>query len=328
MAVSRRLILLLFLSATLAVGQRDVYRDVARIVAVGDVHGDADALESVLQSAAVIDGQKNWSGGKTHLVLLGDLPDRGPDTRRIAEWLIGLEKSARRAGGAVHVLVGNHDAMMVYGDLRYVTPAEYAAFADGKSAERREDLLRLAMERDHPADAAAYRQKFEAATPLGFVEHRKAWEPGGVLGRWVGARAAILHINDTLFIHAGISPRVLESFSFEQINRQIRAELTDISKVPNGLATAEDGPLWFRGLASDQGPEAEAHAAAVCAKFGVARIVIGHTPTKQPIVSRLGGRVINVDVGLSRAYGGPRDALVYEDGVWFTLPAGQKTPLR
>ena len=48
--------------------------------------------------------QRNkWSGGKTHLVQMGDLIDRGPDSRKIMDLLMNLEQQARR-GGAVTCL--------------------------------------------------------------------------------------------------------------------------------------------------------------------------------------------------------------------------------
>ena len=107
------------------------------IIAVGDIHGDYDAYVSILREAGLIDAKGKWSGGRSILVQLGDIPDRGPDTRKIIEHLMGLEKAARRKGGRVAALIGNHEAMNVTGDLRYVTPEEYAAFATRKSPKTR-----------------------------------------------------------------------------------------------------------------------------------------------------------------------------------------------
>jgi hypothetical protein len=103
-----------------------VWTGVDRIVAVGDVHGDYQQFVTVLRSASVIDERDTWIGGATHLVQTGDIPDRGPDTRKIFELLQRLEKQAKKDKGMVHALIGNHEAMNVYGDLRYVTPEEYA----------------------------------------------------------------------------------------------------------------------------------------------------------------------------------------------------------
>src|SRR6266542_113549 len=99
----------------------DTWKGVERIVAVGDVHGDLPQFTAVLRSAEVIDRDGNWSGGKTHLVQAGDLLDRGPDSRKVIELLMKLEKQAREASGEVHCLVGNHETMNLYGDLRYVS---------------------------------------------------------------------------------------------------------------------------------------------------------------------------------------------------------------
>src|SRR5579864_4282595 len=127
-----------------------VWSGVERIVAVGDVHGDYDQLEAVLKTAGLIDAQGNWAGGKTHLVQTGDILDRGPDSRKCMDLLMRLEKQAEEAGGYVHALIGNHEAMNVYGDLRYTSPGEFAAFRDEE------------FEKKHPPDGTH---------PPGYAEH-------------------------------------------------------------------------------------------------------------------------------------------------------------
>src|SRR5256885_1640875 len=89
----------------------DILTGVERVVAVGDIHGDADQLVAVLRSASLIDDKGAWSGGKAHLVQTGDILDRGPDSRRAMDILMRLEIEATKAGGAVHALIGNHEAM-------------------------------------------------------------------------------------------------------------------------------------------------------------------------------------------------------------------------
>src|SRR6185369_4465937 len=111
---------------------------VDRVVVFGDLHGDYGKFHDMLLQAGLIDGKDNWAGGKTHLVQVGDVPDRAPDTRKILDLLIKLEGQARKAGGYVHALIGNHEAMNMEGDLRYTTPEEFAAFADRDSAKRRD----------------------------------------------------------------------------------------------------------------------------------------------------------------------------------------------
>jgi hypothetical protein len=290
--VTRRTFLSLALASlapAAAFAQKDVYTRAARVAAIGDIHGDMAALREALGLAGVIDAGGKWTGGKTHLVQIGDLPDRGPDTKVVIEYLMELEKQARRAGGFVHVLIGNHDAMNVYGDLGYVSPPEFAAFATPRSAEAREEVIQAILRRDNPPDKEALRAKLEKEMPLGWVEQRRAWTlPDGAFGRWTAGHNAVLKIDDTLFVHAGISPRVA-AMGISDINKAVRQELRDPAKVAGGVAQAEDGPLWYRGLATATAAEIGAHVDNVLAAYGVKRIVIGHTPTRAPIVGRLGG---------------------------------------
>ena len=52
---------------------------------------------------------------------------------------MALEKEAGQAGGRVVSLLGNHEMMNIMGDLRYVTPVNYASFSDSNS-EKRQNL--------------------------------------------------------------------------------------------------------------------------------------------------------------------------------------------
>ena len=75
----------------------------------------------------------NWAAGKTHLVQIGDVLDRGPDSRKAMDLLMKLEGQAADAGGAVHPLIGNHEAMVLLNDWRYVHPAEELAFGGAEA---------------------------------------------------------------------------------------------------------------------------------------------------------------------------------------------------
>ena len=107
------------------------------VVAIGDVHGDFDDFVAILQHIGLIDKENHWSGGKTTLVQVGDLLDRGPKPRLVMDLMMALEPEAPKAGGRVVSLLGNHEMMNIMGDLRYVTPENYASFADSQSDERR-----------------------------------------------------------------------------------------------------------------------------------------------------------------------------------------------
>jgi hypothetical protein len=97
-----------------------------RIVAVGDLHGDFSAWRDILRSASLVDNKGRWSGGDTTLIQTGDAVDRGPNSLEIIQDLMRLQKEAARAHGQVIAMVGNHEAMNLTGDLRYVSAADYA----------------------------------------------------------------------------------------------------------------------------------------------------------------------------------------------------------
>ncbi|HLY12308.1 MAG TPA: metallophosphoesterase [Planctomycetota bacterium] len=279
----------------------DVLTGVERVVAVGDVHGDYDQFVAVLRSARLLDEKGAWIGGKAHLVQTGDILDRGPDSRKAMDLLIRLEAEAARAGGAVHALIGNHEAMNLYGDLRYVSEGELAAFRDAASEKARDELYR-----DYQKSAKGVvfddvsRKAWDADHPLGYAEHRRAFGPEGVYGRWIRGHHAVIRIDGTLFLHGGISPKYAD-WGVRTINERIRIELADFTKLEGGVVTDDEGPLWYRGLAL-RGRELETHVQTVLRNFGVDRIAIGHTYTEGAVLPRFGGRVLQIDVGLSKVY--------------------------
>ena len=171
----------------------DTFTSVGRIVAVGDVHGGYDEFVAILRAARVIDGKHRWSGGRTHLVQTGDLVDRGAGSRQVMDLVMRLEGEARAAGGRVHALLGNHEVMNLTGDLRYTSPAEYAAFATSRSPEVRERAYATLADPSRKDDPA-YREQWEREHPLGWVEHRAAFGPRGRYGQWIRQHNAIVRI--------------------------------------------------------------------------------------------------------------------------------------
>ncbi len=283
-----------------------IWENVERIVAVGDVHGDYDQLVTVLKSAGLIDDQLNWSGGKTHLVQNGDVLDRGPDSRKAMDLLMRLEKQAAEADGYVHALIGNHEAMNVYGDLRYTSAGEFAAFRDENSEKTRAAALKT----EHPADTA----RWEAQHPLGYFEHRKQFSPDGYYGKWIASHDAVIKINDTLFLHGGLSSRYA-SMKIKDMNQSVREELKDQTKLKGGIVSDTEGPLWYRGEAQGDA-SLEPLVDKIRKNFGVERIVLGHTYADAAITPRFDGKVILIDIGLSRVYDGigKVGCLVIENG--------------
>ena len=277
----------------------DVWTGVERIVAIGDVHGDYEQFIKVLQSAELIDASGNWIGGKAHLVQTGDIVDRGPDSRAIMDLLIRLEQQANAAGGAVHTLIGNHEAMDVYGDLRYVSAAEFSAFRP----------LNLKTDQQFAYDAQSNTVNTIVAEPArsasqaipGVAEWTAAFGAEGVYGRWIRSHNAVVKIDRTLFVHAGLGQKYAD-WSLDRINDTVRQELRDFNQLHGGIATDEQGPLWFRGLAEGDESTYQPLVDQLLKHFDVDRIVIGHSDSNAAITPRFHGKVILIDVGLSRVY--------------------------
>ncbi len=82
--------------------------------------------------------------------------------------LMRLEKQAPLQGGAVHCLIGNHEAMNLTGDYRYVSEGE-------------------------------------AASHGGMKQLARNMGPRGRYGGWILEHNAVVRINNAVFLHAGIS---------------------------------------------------------------------------------------------------------------------------
>ena len=316
-------------------------RDASRVVAIGDVHGAYRELVAVLRLAGLVDDKERWSGGRTYLVQTGDLLDRGPETRPVLELMMRLEGEAKKAGGRVYALLGNHEVMNVLGDLRYVSPEEYKRFETTRSVENRERFYRsraiaarrAANDARHEFDEAAFRRKFEEDVPLGFVERVHEFSEGGRYGRWLRARPAMVRIGGVAFLHGGLTPEVA-ALGCEAINATLRREINDDfartrQKPLATLAAGENGPLWFRGMAREDETRWQPSLERVLAGIGARAVVIGHTVTSDGrITPRFGGRVVMIDVGMNPLYGRNLAALeIGPDGAMSALYDGRREAL-
>ena len=298
-----------------------------RIVAIGDLHGDHDAWRAIAMAAGLIDENGKWTGGDATLVQLGDVVDRGPDSLKIIRDLMRLQSDAPKRGGKVIVVLGNHEAMMMIGDMRYVHPGEYAAFVDPDSRGRRNRVYEVNREQIQAAyrsrmprlEPAAIKDEWLKTTPLGKIEYQRAWRPDGELGQWALGNPAVLKLGDTLFVHGGISA-TYANVPVDDINSQVRAALKAQNDDLNAIISHPQSPLWYRGLIirNDGDPATVtpippgttipltiAQEIDLALKgFGVKRLVVAHTPTRGGIVENAKGKLWRIDSGISRAYGG------------------------
>jgi len=341
----------LVLAATARADSADRFDGVERVVVFADVHGAYTELQSVLRETGIVDEALHWQAGKTHLVSLGDLIDRGPGAREVLDLLMRLEREAQAAGGAVHVVLGNHEVMNLVGDLRYVPAAEFAAFAGPDDTRLRDE----AWQRLLAQEPGVVRADFDAAFPVGYFGRRVAFSPQGTYGQWLLGKPVLIVVNDTAFVHGGL-PEMVAQLGLEATNQTLHTQLDEylktwpaietelhlsrpvgFSELPQALAAAgavepskqlatmqdeelfsQKGPTWFRGQALCY-PYTEAdNLERTLAKLRVKRVVAGHTPSPNGRVrSRFDGRVILLDTGMLRSeYKGNPAAYVFEKGQW------------
>lgn len=259
------------------------YPTSGRVVAIGDVHGDLQALRKALRLAAATDERDRWVGGKLVVVQTGDQLDRGDQERRIVDWLDELAVQAKEAGGALHALNGNHEIMNVAGDFRYVTPGGFAEFASVQPDGR------LALELRRFPEAMRGRVA--------------AFTPGGPYARRLAQRDTVAVVGDTAFAHGGILPAHVD-YGLARLNAEVSRWMQGDTPAPPAAILDAESPVWTRVYGEDQ------PSAATCERLkrtlsalSVRRLVVGHTVQKTGITAACAESVYRIDVGLAKHYG-------------------------
>jgi hypothetical protein len=271
-----------------------IYPGVSRVIAIGDIHGQYERMVRMLRSAGVIDDNLQWSWGDGHLMFTGDIFDRGSGVTE-ALWLIyRLEKQALKSGGKVHLLLGNHELMIMKNDLRYIA------------------------------------NKYYGLTSNLDIEYSDLYSRETVIGRWLRTKNCIEIIGNTLFIHAGISPR-LDSLNLApgEINNQFRSYLNNPADTTDqalkSLLTGNYGPVWYRGFMKGSGgydkisqPVLED----ILNKYNTTTAVVGHTEVDSVgLINE--GRVIHINIPLADK-SIVEQALLIEDGAYYRISSDNK----
>jgi len=271
-----------------------------RFMVLSDLHGDYQAFRDILTAGGVIDSIECWTWGEGHLVIDGDVFDRGP---RVTEclWLIyRLQIQAEEAGGGVHMTLGNHEAMVLRGDLRYVNDRYLKGICE-----------------------------------VSGIHYDELYGPDTELGRWLRSMPVVIIMGDNLIVHAGIAPsHLLDHRSPSELN-SMAEEALDCSRLRLKFGRelldilGSTGPFWYRGYHYEM--EGRYHMATVSQvdeildRYGVSRIIVGHTEVDSLSVL-FDGRVMAVDVPVGEL--GGQQALLWQDGSFFRLDAdGSATPL-
>lgn len=271
-----------------------------RILAVGDGHGRFASFLRVLHAAGVIDEAGAWTFGTDHLVCGGDLMDRDHDVVALLWFLRRLEGEAADAGGAVHVLLGNHEQLALQGDERYVHPI----------------LL-------------------EASARLG-TRYADLYARGTVLGDWLRTKPAIVRIGDRAFVHGGVSEPLLrlaraQDLDVDRINEIVRDHL-GVSRAERdadpilSILFGSAGPLWHRGYFLDDAryhPTSDEDLDRILAWLDASSIVVAHTQFDR-VGTHRNGRVIACDVDLDET---PEAVLIRGEDVLRVTADGVVEPI-
>ena len=262
------------------------------------------------------------------MVQVGDVIDRGADSRKSLDFYMNLQKKAKKAGGRVHVLTGNHEAFNMVGITDYVTPDIWESYWDSKSERKWERAFETYYD-EHLKEARSankiipskdeVREIFLQKYPRGYFGHRAAFATNGKYGRWIRNNPVAVRLNGIVFSHGDWSEE-LSVLGIEKVNEEISKELSGKASLEEGLTFHLKSPLQYRGLAEVplNRQQQEAHQEEVdriLANLEAERMVVGHTVTQGVIEPRFGGKHISIDTGMLELYeGGHQVALEIEAG--------------
>lgn len=190
-----------------------------RVVAIGDLHGDAVAMRDALILAGAIDSQDHWIGGNLVLVQTGDQIDRWDNDRQVLDFFANLKVQAEAAGGRVISLNGNHEIFNVQLLMNFVTPESFKEFLDFPPANPNGLPFKLGLS-DPDSEWGISGVKVIPSDP-GVYQRVHAFRPGGPYARLLAARPFFAIVNDTVFVHGGITRRDLE-FGLPKLNQGLQ----------------------------------------------------------------------------------------------------------
>jgi len=265
----------------------------AEVLVISDIEGNLAALCQLLVAQEVMDSAGKWTFGDGHLLMLGDLFDRGPDVTPLLWLLYKLEAEALAAGGRVHILLGNHELMIFENDLRYIHP------------------------------------KYQRQSRDTRINYSSLFDTRSLLGRWLRNKPAIIRIGDMLFSHAGISPSVFDlRLDLESMNEWVhkRCMGKPVSNKGRRLFGSE-GIFWYRDWVDH--PPGEAVLDQILDFYGAQHMIIGHTIVPR-IQAQYDFKLIQADLHQPHsltAY--PVRALRIENKAFFEVDSeGGRTPIR
>lgn len=271
------------------------YSDTAPIVAISDLEGNLGTFIDFLKTHGVIDSNNQWRFGSGHLVLIGDMVDRGFSTTPLLWFVYKLEQEALRAGGRLHYIVGNHEIKNLQGNFHSAAD-KYFAIA-----------------------GILQRQQYEL------------FGPDAAIGRWLASKNVIENINGHLFVHGGIHPNINQlDMSIDEMNATVREHYRQFY-YPNAtlnnnvdlLTSTKTGLAWYRGYF--RGDVDANQVKQSLTSLDAKAVVVGHT-LQFRVNASLDNQVFAIDVKHPDDYSAsfpPKssEGLLIEDGKYYRLLA-------
>ena len=259
---------------TLYHSEKSTFNKIRKIAALSDIHGQYDLLISLLQNNKIIDKSLNWSFEEGHLVIVGDIFDRGDKVNEILWFIYELEVQAKSKGGRVHYLLGNHEYMVLYNDLRYV------------------------------------HEKYNVSSKLLNLEYDQLYGDNTILGRWLRSKATIIKINDNIFTHGGISEDFIayENFNIEKINNKMRQSIPRLKELRKlrrkeksnnfyDMYFGKKSLIWYRGYFEEDLTYTDI--LKILKLVDADHIVVGHT-SNEKVVQLYNNKIIGVDSSIKK----------------------------
>jgi hypothetical protein len=244
-----------------------IYKKVKKIAALSDIHGQYDIFINILKNNEIINENLEWSFGKGHLVIVGDVFDRGDKVTETLWFIYNLERKAKKRGGRVHFLLGNHEYMVLHNDLRYI------------------------------------HKKYELSSELLKIDYAQLYGNNTVLGRWLRSKPTIIKLNDNLFVHGGISQEFInQGYDLEKTNNLMRESLDrDKEEMKSGQFYqryyGSNGPIWYRGYF--KGAIQDQEISSILAQLNAKHIIVGHNSQVQ-VLQLFDKKVFAVDSSIKK----------------------------
>jgi len=265
--------------------EKSEYKKVSRQFVISDIEGSFDAFRKLLQAGKVIDEKFEWTYGDGHLVLAGDFFDRGSQVTEVLWLIYALEDKAKKAGGYVHFILGNHEIMNMSADLRYVHP------------------------------------KYMENAALMNVDYNTLFGANSELGRWLRTKNVMERIGGVMFVHGGVSRQVnnieLPITEMNSLARPFYADTTfSYPNLETDILYSDAGPFWYRGYYTGDRTAIPQILDSTLKKFRIDHVVTGHTPVADTVSSWYNGKLFNTDTPHAK---GKSEALLIEGNKFYKI---------